>query len=676
MVLGGPAIDWDDGATARAALPSGRAELVFAYLAVEHRRVVSRDELANALWPGLLPDSWAPALRSVVSEVRRFLDDAGLAGHELVAGARGGYQLRLAPGVIVDVDEARAGLAEARDALERGDATGAAVSASRAASIAVLPFLPRHEGEWVQTVREELEAIQAAALELAARAHAQAGDARAAITAAERLIRIEPYSEAAYRLLIEVRGRAGDRAGALQAYRQCRDVLRSELGLEASAETEAVLQQALAEPVPADSAANAATEAAATLVGSAIGVSTADDPVFAAYSVLVVEDHDFQRRAALAVLRRLGVGTLLEAADGAAALELLADTAPPNVIICDIDMPGMDGVEFIAHVARRGLASAVAIVSGLDRHILQTVRAAGEGHGLAVLGALEKPLTARALSDLLARYRPSPPLREDEAAVRLSGDEIAQGLGNGSIVAELAPIADLASGRITAGELLPRWRDPATRLVRPASFAAALESPETTEHLSERLVELGAGAVQGILDAGLELEIAIRLPHARLADDALATKLAAVARGNGAEPRRLVLVVGSTTAAGGGAPALDVLARIRLKGFGLWLDGPRPESDLGNLPFTGVRLAPWLLASAPADVRSAKALHDAVDRARAHGLLVVGAGCDEAAKFALLLEIGASHAQGPFVAGAIAPQEFAAFVSDWTPPGLTEDERR
>ena len=39
---------------------------------------MSRDELADALWPELLPDSWAPALRGVVSDVRRFLVNAGL----------------------------------------------------------------------------------------------------------------------------------------------------------------------------------------------------------------------------------------------------------------------------------------------------------------------------------------------------------------------------------------------------------------------------------------------------------------------------------------------------------------------------------------------------------------------------------------------------------------------
>ena len=119
--------------------------------------MVSRDELADALWPDVLPDTWAAALRGVVTEVRRFLEDGGLDPAEVLAAARGGYQLRLPPGVVVDLDEARAALAAAREQLA-GGGTGARRPSTRSA--------PRrwrgcrscrsHEGEWVDGVRGEL----------------------------------------------------------------------------------------------------------------------------------------------------------------------------------------------------------------------------------------------------------------------------------------------------------------------------------------------------------------------------------------------------------------------------------------------------------------------------------------------------------------------------------------
>jgi DNA-binding SARP family transcriptional activator/EAL domain-containing protein (putative c-di-GMP-specific phosphodiesterase class I)/FixJ family two-component response regulator len=671
-VLGALVIEHAESAANRAVLPGRRAQLVFAYLAVEHRRAVSRDELANALWPDLLPDSWAAALRGVITDVRRFLDDSGLAGSELIVAAHGGYQLRLPPGVTVDVDEARAALADARAGVKRGDAAGVAAAASRAATIAGLPFLPRHDGEWVQAIRADLEAIQVAALELAARAHLRAGDVRAAIAAAEKLVRAEPYREAGYQLLIDVLGQARDRAGALRVYDQCRSVLHSELNLKPSRETEDVLSRALAAATDDERAAGRSLTSDVVPSKPPRGPPPApvhDNLELAAYGVLVVEDHDFQRRTALMLLRRLGVGTLLEASDGAAALSLLEKVSPPDVIICDLDMPGMDGVEFIRHVARRGLASAVAIVSGLDRVLVETARAVAEGYGLQVLGAVEKPLTISMLTHLLAAYQRSTRVALAEGGLRLSAAQIAEGLADDRVVAYLEPIADLSSGRITAAEVIPRWRDHAG-IVRAASFAAALEVSEITERLAACLVALTRTSALDLSEAGVPLALALKIPHTRLVDAELADRLADAATVTGAEAGPMTLAIGVSALPGDAAVTLDVLVRLRLKGFRLWLDEASIDTEFDGLPVTGVRFGGSLVASAITEPSAAFALRDAVERASANGLMAIGAGCAGPAEFALLLEIGASHAQGGFVAGAMTVSELAAWARDWTAPAL------
>ncbi len=455
----------------------------------------------------------------------------------------------------------------------------------------------------MQAIRADLEAIQVAALELAARAHVKAGDVRAATAAAEKLVHAEPYSEAGYQLLIDVLGQAGDRAGALRVYDQCRSVLHSELTLDPSPETDAALRRALTAAADGGGAheRSSAIDVLPTEAARAPPQAPAhDNPEFAAYGVLVVEDHDFQRRTVLMLLRRLGVGTLLEASDGAAALSLLGEVSAPDVIICDLDMPGMDGVEFIRHVAHRGLASAVAIVSGLDRALVETVRAVAEGYGVQVLGAVEKPLTARMLTQLLAAYQRSAPVPPARGALRLSAAEIADGLADDRIIADLEPIADLSSGRIAAAEVVPRWRD-REGVVHAASFAAALEVPAIAERFTACLVQRAGTAARELGDAGLPLEIALKLPHARLADAELADRLAAAAQVSGAESAAITLAIGAAALPGGTAVALDVLARMRLKGLGLWLDHAGTETEFDRLPLTGARFAGSLVASATAD---------------------------------------------------------------------------
>jgi EAL domain-containing protein (putative c-di-GMP-specific phosphodiesterase class I) len=159
-----------------------------------------------------------------------------------------------------------------------------------------------------------------------------------------------------------------------------------------------------------------------------------------------------------------------------------------------------------------------------------------------------------------------------------------------------------------------------------------------------------------------------------LSDAALADRLADLAIASGVQPARLALIVPAGALGGGAAVALDVLARLRLKGFGVWLEGIGPSTQLDRVPLTGVRLAPSLIASAATDPGAAAAVRDAVDRARSNGCLAIGTGCAGGREFELLLEVGASHAQGPFVGVAQAPVDLARSAAAWTPAMLVTDD--
>jgi DNA-binding SARP family transcriptional activator/EAL domain-containing protein (putative c-di-GMP-specific phosphodiesterase class I) len=638
-------------------LPGRRAELVFAYLAVEHRRTVSRDELADALWPGMLPDSWAAALRGVVTDVRRFLEEGGLDPAEVLAAGRGGYQLRPPADVVVDVDEAREALAAARAELAAGAAAAAADHASRAAALARLPFLPSHEGEWVDGVRAELDSIQVEALELEARAGAEAGDLRAAATATERLVKVEPFKEPVHQLRIRVLGEAGDRAGATRAYERCKEVLSSELGVEPSAETEAVFRAAM-ERAPARDAAPAA--AAVPLAGG-----------LQVRSVLVVEDHDFQRRTALQLLRGLGIAELSEAGDGAAALELLGRSAAPDVIVCDLDMPGMDGVEFIRRVAERQLASSVIIASGLDPTVIHAVEALTEASGLELLGAVEKPLTSRRLAELLESYRPDASLPGAEGQVAVTAADVASALDEERIVVRFRPTVDLGSGSASGAGALAGLEDAVNGWIGPPAVLAVLDTEAVVSRFTDRALELACTHLQAFVAAGLDVAVFVKVPGRCLGDIGLADRFAEIVRESGSDPGQLVCVIGERELRPDPA-TLAALTRLRLKSFGLCVEqfvaGHASAEQLGRVPLTAIKLATSLVSGAGDDPHRAAALEETLERVRGQGFSVIAAGCDSAADFELLLRLGCGQAEGAFISEPISGDELPRWAARWRPP--------
>ena len=647
LLLGRVAIE-RDGAHEPPVVPTGRrAELVFAYLVAADGRSVSRDELAEALWPDLLPDTWNAALRGVLSDVRRLLERAGLDPATTLATEQGRLRLDVPGRIAVDLRDVRHGVDRARSALDAGDPAAAAAFATRAADAASLPFLPFQEEGWAAEVRDELDRIHVEALEMAADAHERAGDGRAALAVADRLVRADPFREAGHRRRISLLGSAGDRAGALKAFEHCKSVLQAELGIAPSPETAEALRVAL-QGSPPEAAPTARTAADADRC--AAGPSR-----FAPYSVLVVEDHDFQRRTTLTLLRALGVAELHEASDGTAALQLLDGMAAPDVIVCDLDMPGMDGVEFIRNVAERELATAVVIASGLDGRVLSTVRAASEGYGLQVLGAVSKPLTLAALEDMLAAYRP--PRRATAGADDASGSltALAAALEDGSLAVVFEPMVDLGTGRVTALRPTVRW-----------PFADDLLSAADDAGLGRSLVEHVLREARAATRR-LELDAFLELSPDLLTDVSVADGLAAITR------EHVVLVVGAAALVSHDSPAmLDLLARLRLKGYGLCVDGFDADA-LERLPVTHVQL-PAELVAAGAVAGDASALAPAVDAARVLGAPLVGR-CATADEFELLLSLGCSFAHGPFLAPAVPAADLPQAVADWTAPVAADGSR-
>jgi DNA-binding response OmpR family regulator len=79
----------------------------------------------------------------------------------------------------------------------------------------------------------------------------------------------------------------------------------------------------------------------------------------------------------------------------------------PQMVVLDLGMPGMDGVELLRFLAEEDYEDPVLIISGFDRRILDSAFRLGSALGLQMVGPLEKPARLEELEEILNRLRPS-----------------------------------------------------------------------------------------------------------------------------------------------------------------------------------------------------------------------------------------------------------------------------
>ena len=221
--------------------PQGRFVLV--YLVAERKRAVTQSELADALWSESLPASWPLALSAIVSRLRSRLAGVGLPRSRIIGNAFGCYQFTPPGETWVDVEAAMAGVDAAEGALVAGNPKAAFGPSLIATTILRRSFLPGHDGPWVDGRRAALASSLVRALDCRVDALIANHELGLALANAREAVRLEPYRESGYRRLMRVLAAGGDRAEAVRAYNQCRDLLQRELGVAPSAETEALFRE-------------------------------------------------------------------------------------------------------------------------------------------------------------------------------------------------------------------------------------------------------------------------------------------------------------------------------------------------------------------------------------------------------------------------------------------------
>ena len=391
---------------------------------------------------------------------------------------------------------------------------------------------------------------------------------------------------------------------------------------------------------------------------------------FRTLGVIVVEDHDFQRKVAVSFLGQMGLTKVLHASGGRDALDQISAAPwPVDVAICDLDMPGMDGMEFIRHLAEGKLVGAIILLSGLESQLISSVESMASFQGMTVLGTIEKPVSPQKISNLLAKFEPDIGLRQSEPPA-MRADEIDAGLKAGEFVAYFQPKVDFKTLELVGFEALARWNHPEKGILPPASFIHMAEKSGLIDRITTRMIEVSLKQLKDWLDQGFETGMAINLSLSYLGSQGVADQISAEAQRFGISPKAITLEVTESLVTSDLGHVLENLARLRMRGFDISIDdygtGFSSMQQLSRIPFTELKIDQSFVTGATSRPNMRVILESSLQLSQKLGLRCVAEGIEKDDEWALLKSLGCDIAQGYFIAWPMPGEAVMEWHQAWS----------
>ena len=384
--------------------------------------------------------------------------------------------------------------------------------------------------------------------------------------------------------------------------------------------------------------------------------------------VLIVDDDAFMIDVVTSILQKLKIDSPLEANDGATALERLEEAAV-DVIVCDLNMPGMDGIEFLRHLASHKSHPELILLSGEDKNVLKTAEQLGRAHGLRILGTVTKPVKSEPLEALLAKVGTGVLEWPRSALESLTPEEIRKGLERDSVELVFQPKISVATREMVGVEALLRWRDAERGLMGPEAVIPVAEESGLINALTETIIRKAMAQCGAWRADGHDFKIAVNVSMHDLERYDFPDFVVDTAEAEGVDPSSVMLEVTESRLMADITKPLEILTRLRMKRVGLSIDdygtGASSMQQLKRIPFTELKIDREFVAGALEDDEARAMLVSSVGLGKDLELPIVAEGVETQTEWDLVASLGVNVVQGYFVAKPMPGDELPDWLVKW-----------
>lgn len=392
-------------------------------------------------------------------------------------------------------------------------------------------------------------------------------------------------------------------------------------------------------------------------------------------SILIVDDDTFILKTIKHILSCNNFFNTTTTSSVEVATTLLNDPESIDIILMDLNMPSIDGIEFFRILEDRRYKGGVILISGEDIQTITLAKNLAQARKLSIIGTIAKPITPNQLIPMLNSWKP--PNKTLGKSVfphsNLTKSNLQSGIEKEELEPWFQPIINIQTGEFVGVEMLARWPR-AEGDIYPDEFIPVAESHNLINQLTFLLIKKAAVWIKHWGNEGHHLHLAINISMNSLHKLDFPDQLLQVISDTGISVDQLPLTIEVTESslAEDLSTPLDNLLRLRMKKIGLSIDdfgtGWSNLTQLHELPFTELKLDLSFVQGAATNERTKAILESTIEMAKQLKMTIVAEGIETKQEWDYIKALECNLAQGYFIARPMPGSDILNWVSNWKSP--------
>jgi len=366
-------------------------------------------------------------------------------------------------------------------------------------------------------------------------------------------------------------------------------------------------------------------------------------------------------------LEKMGYSNITPCQSGQLALRIYHETTNSfDIIISDLNMPEMNGIEFLRHLSEGGYRGGIVLLSGEDKRILEVAKELARARDLNVLGYISKPFKRESLELLLSQYSPQSPNLSAPLLDEISEGELRAGIDGNDLIMAFQAKTKLDTGKVVGVEALARWNHSVRGVLPPYTFIPLAERCQLIDELTYKIYRKTLSQMSTWLEKDIFLEVSINISVNSFTRDGFVDFLIQTADEYNVNPDMIIFEITESQIMENSLECLEKIMQLRMKNFGLSIDdfgtGHSSMSQLKNVPFTELKIDRAFVNGACEEPTARTILESSVDLAKKLNMYTVAEGVETEAELTLVKELGCDQMQGFYIAKPMLASEFEQFI--------------